>query len=57
MYNQYFVNVTRGIGCFHDPIIESYTIDSIFNAYYQIMNPFCKLEINWRVRIVFILLM
>ena len=32
MYNQYFVDVTRGIGV-HDPIIESYTIDSIFNAY------------------------
>ena len=32
MFNQYFVNVTRGIGV-HDPIIESDTIDSILNAY------------------------
>ena len=32
MYNQYFVDVTRGIGV-HDPSIESDTIDNIFNAY------------------------
>ena len=30
--NQYFVNITRGIGIY-DPIIESDTIDSILNAY------------------------
>ena len=32
MFNQYFVNVTRGIGVY-DPIIESDTIDSILHAY------------------------
>ena len=32
MFNQNFINVTRGIGV-HDPIIERDTIDGTLNAY------------------------